>query len=310
MKEYRIGTGGWAYFRIPRVNPLMAYSRVFDFVEVNSTFYQFPSLKEVERWRKLVSPDFKFSVRAHQIITHRFKLKPVEQVFEAFDKMKRICHRLNADILHLQTPASYAPTKATSDNLQSVLNSIRFQNLRLVLELRQERSSQLPTQFLKTMQDHNIIHCIDVSKGEMPAYESDIFYTRLFGKGKHNVYQPTDDELQEIDNKAVNGKADRIVMSFHFVKMYKDAARMKTYKQTGKFPKATKSTGLASLQEVLSEDAKFPSTKEELMSNQGWKIFDLNETERVHAKDMLARLPERNYHSLGDVSRQLKDIMR
>jgi hypothetical protein len=37
LKEYLIGAGGWAYFQVPGVNSLAAYSKVFNFVEVNST---------------------------------------------------------------------------------------------------------------------------------------------------------------------------------------------------------------------------------------------------------------------------------
>jgi hypothetical protein len=40
-------------------------------------------------------------------------------------------------------------------------------------------------------------------------------------------------DTAEIDGKASNGNFQRVVMSFHFVRMYKDAARMKIYKQTG-----------------------------------------------------------------------------
>jgi len=61
LEGYLVGTGGWAYFQVPRLKPLAAYSKVFNFVEVNSTFYQIPSLSEVENWRKLVPSDFSFS---------------------------------------------------------------------------------------------------------------------------------------------------------------------------------------------------------------------------------------------------------
>jgi hypothetical protein len=95
-------------------------------------------------------------------------------------------------------------------------------------------------------------------------------------------------------------------MSFHFVRMYKDAARLKIYKQTGKFPKVTRSTGLSSLEEVLGEDALFPATKQELMHHQGWKIFDLNEDRRAHARYLLQDLPERTYSNLDEVIQDLK----
>ena len=58
-------------------------------------------------------------------------------------------------------------------------------------------------------------------------------------------------------------------MSFHFVRMYKDAARLKIYREIGKFLPVANSTGLASLEEVVSEDASFPATKQELVRSQG-----------------------------------------
>jgi uncharacterized protein YecE (DUF72 family) len=79
------------------------------------------------------------------------------------------------------------------------------------------------------MQDHDIIHCTDLSRGETPAYESDVLYTRLFGPREHDVYQPTDKELVFIDKKASESKSQKVIMSFHFVRMYKDAARLKIY---------------------------------------------------------------------------------
>lgn len=309
IREYLIGAGGWAYFHVPELEPLVAYSKVFNFVEVNSTFYQLPSLEKVEKWRKLVPPSFKFSVRAHQSITHRYALQPINETFEALNYMKRICDALNADILHVQVPQSYKSAESLTNNLQNLLPSTNLQGLRLALEIRRAESSHLPPELLKVMTEHNIIHCVDLSKGEMPAYESDILYTRLFGKGKHNVYQPTDTELLEIDKRALSRKSEKIITSFHFVRMYKDAARLKTYKRTGKFPMVTKSTGLTSLKEVLDEDTRFPSTRQELISSQGWKIFDLNQNSRVRGEDALDKLPDGTYNSLDEVVDRLRSMM-
>lgn len=52
MTDYMIGAGGWAYFNIPGMDPLEAYSLAFDFVEVNSTFYQLPSDNTIDSWTK------------------------------------------------------------------------------------------------------------------------------------------------------------------------------------------------------------------------------------------------------------------
>jgi uncharacterized protein YecE (DUF72 family) len=295
LKEYLIGAGGWAYFRIPGLNSLVAYSKVFNFVEVNTTFYEIPSVKTVERWRKLVPKEFRFSVRAHHSITHESKLSPTVETFETFERMQQICTLLNADVLHLQTPSTLDMTPKIIKNLRDLLDSLNIGKLRLTLEVRS--TSNLSPELIKLMQQHQIIHCVDLSKDERPAYDSDIIYTRLFGKGKYNIYQPTDEELLGVDSQILFSKAQKAMVSFHFIRMYQDAARLKIYHDRGTFPSLTRSTGFASLEELLKEDANFPSTKEELVKNHGWKLFDYTKDERKRVGDVLDKLPEGTYES-------------
>lgn len=301
MKEYLIGTGGWAYFHIPGLDSLTAYSRAFNFAEVNSTFYKIPPLEMVTKWRQKVPSDFHFAVRANRAVTHESKFDVTHEAVEALGKMKQICSTLKAEVLHLQSPPSL---KLTGDKLERFLKMVRsvdFGKTEVALEIRGKQGTTLASNVVETMKDNGIIHSVDVSKGEMPAYRSDTLYTRLFGRGERNIYQPTDRELAEIDRRVLNSGSGRVAMSFHFVRMYKDAARMKMYKQTGKFPKITGFTGADSLKAVLSEDAKFPSTKQELVESQGWKLFDLSKEERVHARDCLEQLPEGTYHNVDEV---------
>jgi uncharacterized protein YecE (DUF72 family) len=51
------------------------YSRVFPSVELNNTFYRFPPLAQVEEWRKATPKGFRFSVKAHRLITHIKRLQ-------------------------------------------------------------------------------------------------------------------------------------------------------------------------------------------------------------------------------------------
>jgi len=307
LSKYLIGAGGWAYFQVPGVHPLAAYSRAFDFVEVNSTFYEIPSLDLVKSWRRLVPPNFEFSVRCNKALTHKYKFQPVPEAFEVLKRMTAICKTLRAEILHLQTPASFQPTKANVDLIREFFSSADLKGIRVALKMRGAKQP-LNRDLITTMQDYNIIHCVDLSKDEEPAYKSDILYSRLFGKGPRNIYQPTDEELRKIDKKASKGDPKTVAVSFHFVRMYKDAARFKIYKQTGKFPKVTKSTGLNSLTEVLREDAEFPSNKTELIRHQGWKLIDLTEDKRVHASYMLEMLPEKTYNSVNEIVETLQSV--
>jgi len=307
LSKYQIGAGGWAYFQVLGVHPLAAYSRAFDFVEVNSTFYEIPRLKLVKSWRRLVPPNFEFAVRCNKALTHKHKFKPTPEAFEVIEKMITICNTLKAEILHLQTPATFQPTKTNVELIRNFFSSTDSKGIRVALEMRGAKQP-LNLDLVKTMQDYNMIHCVDLSKNEEPSYKSDILYSRLFGKGPHNIYQPTDEQLKEIDRKTSKGDHKTVAVSFHFVKMYKDAARFKIYKQTGKFPTVTKSFGLSSLTEVLREDAKFPTTKRELTRHQGWKLIDLTADKRVHASYMLKELPEKTYNSINEVVQTLESI--
>ena len=150
------------------------------------------------------------------------------------------------------------------------------------------------------MRDMGMIQCTDISR-EMPAVDSDIMYTRLFGHGKHNLYQFDDAELLEIGRCVKERGKGNTYLTFHGARMYSDAARLKVYEKSGTFPKITKDAGLASLKIVLEEDAKFPATRSELMEKQGWKVFDLTETEHVHISTLFRKLPDRKYASLEDV---------
>jgi uncharacterized protein YecE (DUF72 family) len=292
------------------MHPLAAYSKAFNFVEVNSTFYQMPPLKDVKTWRRLVPPDFQFAVRANRKITLDLMLGQTDKAFKRFEEMTQICEVLTTNILHLQIPASFSNCQTSVGKLRHFLSSLNLRKIRLVLELRGTPASKISPELVKTMRDYNIVHCVDLSKGEKPAYETDMLYSRLFGKGVYNKYQPTDEELIEIDEKALSKSPQKIILSFHFVKMYKDAARLKIYKQTGRFPKITKSTGLLSFAEVLMEDAKFPASKQDLIRGQGWKLFDLTEDKRTRMSEYLQRLPEKAYNNVSDVLFALRSLVK
>jgi len=307
LTRYLIGAGGWAYFQVQGQRPLVAYSKAFDFVEVNSTFYDIPSLKLVESWRRFVPPHFEFAVRCNKALTHKCKFQPTPEAYEVLKTMTNICRILKADILHLQTPPTFQPTRDNVELLRNFFSSADLKGIRVALEIR-GANKPLNPDLVKTMQNHDMIHCVDLSKDEEPAYASDILYSRLFGKGRHNIYQPTDQELKKIDRRASKRDHKTVAISFHFVRMYKDAARLKIYKKTGKFPTVTKSTGQRSLIEVLQEDAGFPSSKKKLIRHQGWKLIDLTKDERVHASYMLEKLPEKTYNSLNEVVQTLNSI--
>jgi len=51
-------------------NFLKEYSKHFDTVEVNSTFYHVPSISTINNWEKQTEPNFLFAIKAPKKITH------------------------------------------------------------------------------------------------------------------------------------------------------------------------------------------------------------------------------------------------
>jgi uncharacterized protein YecE (DUF72 family) len=304
LTNYLIGTGGWAYFKVPDKPPLKAYSEVFNFVEVNYTFYEYPDTRMVEGWRRTVPDDFTFAVRCHQDLTHRAGLKPVDEAYYVLGRMVTYCGILDAPFLVLETPARYVMNQDAVDRARDFLSSANLRGVRLVWEVR----AQVTAAAVDLMRDFNMIECVDLSV-ETPSVESDILYSRLFGKGKHNVWQFTDDELLTIDHE-VDGINPRIAaLSYHGVRMNMDAARYMQYKKAGTFVPITDFTGVDSARAVLFEDTQFPISKSELIENQGWKVIDITLDKRVHLGELLANIPDKTYISVDEVAEALEGVV-
>ena len=305
MAYYLVGTGGWSYFNVDSRLPLKAYSEVFNFVEVNYTFYEYPRIKQVENWRRIVPRDFTFSVRCHQDLTHRIGLKPVDEAFEVFYKMKVYCSILETSFLVLETPASQVLDASGIREAKDFFASLKFDNnLKLIWEYRAPFSREVA----KLMTEFDIVQIVDLSLN-VPILESDLVYSRLFGKGKHNLYQFTDDELLEIQSRADNSQAETVILAYHSARMNTDAARFRMHQLTGKFPPVTSYFGVESARAVLAEDAKFPTNKSSLIGSQGWKVIDLNKDRRVHLSDILELISDKTYNNLNAVTEELKAVL-
>lgn len=302
--HFLIGTGGWAYFQVPNKPSLRAYSDIFNFVEVNSTFYMYPDQRLVESWRRMAPADFTFSLRCHQDLTHRIGLQPVDQAFEVFYRMKVYCDILQAPFLVLETAATQTFDNKTVKAARDFFSSVSQGNVKIVWEYRAPVTPQIDS----LMQDFGIVKSVDLSI-QKPLLESEVVYSRVFGKGKHNLYQFTDDELVEIEQNATKSHAKMIAVSFHGARMYNDAARAQVHMRTGKFLQVTDFFGVDSAKAVLAEDTDFPASKAQLVEDQGWKVIDLTADKRVHLAEILTRIPEKTYRSVNEVIDELKGVM-
>lgn len=302
MGQILIGTGGWDYFAIPDGDRLRAYSSAYDFVEVNSTYYRLPNPSMVASWRKRVPSRFEFSVRFHKDLAELHRLELTQKATRMIDSMEKTCRRLKANVLTILIPKKLVGDRELPSKLNTFLSTINLGETRIAIEFRRAEPTK---DTLETMHDHDATQSVDLSTQD-PKTDSTILYGRLFGKGEANIYEFDDRELEGIGKKASGLKFEKSILAFHGVRMYRDAARLKTFLNSGKFPSLTPYVGLESLGQVLSEDAQFPSSRSQLVGKQGWKLYDKNAEERARCGEVLDTLPERTYTSIGDVLSSLK----
>jgi uncharacterized protein YecE (DUF72 family) len=91
--KYHIGCSGWSYsswkgpFYPPNLESsdwLRFYSQVFDYVEIDSSFYRIPNQFMVKNWVKRTPDNFRFTAKFPKVITHDKYLVNVEEDVERF----------------------------------------------------------------------------------------------------------------------------------------------------------------------------------------------------------------------------------
>lgn len=311
---FMVGVGGWAYLPIKRGNKLEVCSKLYDFVEVNSTFYTLPELERVKKWKKTVPTNFEFTLRANRELTHAGHLKPTQKNFKIFEKMRELAKELASPIIHFQFPPSLTVTEEVVADWDAFFSSIYSDRLGLnfAIETRSQRSDESP-ELARLIQDYNIIPCADASKDQelRASIDSQILYTRVFGPGDHTKWSFDTNELQTLADKVTEVKARKRYVTFHNLTMYEDASRMKTVASKGKDQKQPPNAplGFESLKRVIASGRmKYPVNKQKLIDEFGWKTFDLEQEKKEHVSDELNKLEaDKSFDSLDDL---LDSLMR
>lgn len=101
-----IGCSGWSYSswqgpfypsNLENKHWLSYYSKVFNYVEIDSTFYRIPQEFMVKNWARKTPADFRFTAKFPKVITHDKKFQNVEKELTLFyDAMKPLKDKLLA----------------------------------------------------------------------------------------------------------------------------------------------------------------------------------------------------------------------
>ncbi|MEM0075096.1 MAG: DUF72 domain-containing protein [Conexivisphaerales archaeon] len=208
-----IGTGGWGYYNASG-DKLKVYAELFDFVEVNYTFYSNPPIPMISSWRNRVPKTFEFAVKCNRAITHVCSLTPEQECMDEVDYMIEVCKILRSNIIVLQTPAYLSLNLQKIKKSMVIFDSFISSSIMPVLEHR----GTIDRDSLELLKDKGIVYCSDLTK-ENPAYNADIVYTRLFGTGDPFKEK----EYSAIEHRLRKTKAKKAYLVFHGVTMYSDA---------------------------------------------------------------------------------------
>ncbi len=218
------------------------YYRQFKVVEVQQTFYDPPADATLERWRAQAPPDFEFTMKAWQVITHfgtsrtyrrlkspfseeeraeagGFRLTPT--VMRAWDRTLVCAGILRATAILFQCPASF---KATDENVLAMKKFFAAIERPSGVNLLWEPRGPWPDEtVLALCRDLDLIHTVDpfIRRSLTPK----LIYWRLHGNKSHYA-RYTDDELRQIRDWIPSRDGDAYVM-FNEVPRVHDVRRFR-----------------------------------------------------------------------------------
>jgi uncharacterized protein YecE (DUF72 family) len=191
MPRILVGTSGYNYRHwwngvfypstLPQKGWLEFYSRFFDTVELNVSFYRLPNRKTFEGWYQRTPECFLFSVKGSRFITHIKRLKDCREPLEAFfDHAQGLREKLS--VMLWQLPPKFTLNLERVQEFCSLLRDISASNpVRQVFEFRDK--SWFCPELYGLLEKHNFCLCLAHSS-VLPYVErttADFVYIRFHG---------------------------------------------------------------------------------------------------------------------------------
>ncbi len=164
MSRLFVGTSGWAYpswkpefypEKLPQKNFLKYYATQLNTVEVNFTFRQLVKETTIEKWLNETPQEFRFGIKAHQVITHIKRLKATEDFVKRFlGTIEALARAERLGPVLFQLPPNL---KADRELLETFLATIP-RGLRAAFEFR--HTSWLGDDIFHVLREYNIALCV------------------------------------------------------------------------------------------------------------------------------------------------------
>jgi len=285
------------------------YYDSFNLVELNRTFYGYPQMSTVTKWREKAPSSFEFTVKAHQEISHTYKFE-IKPSIKAFGQMLQICKTLKTRILLIQTPASFRADKLSK--AIEFFRRVERENLNIVWETRGPlwNESENRAALKKALKRVDVPHVVDPFKSS-PAYISGIAYFRLHGMGKQLYYYQYSNEELTMLHKLVEPferRGKEVYVLFNNLAMLDDATRFMHYLRSGSFPSLTGTVGLDSVRAII-EKTVYPTTTTTLSKRLGWRLVELENGKQTPLDQLIKKIPSKLYLSAEQVLREMEHFI-
>jgi len=196
-----VGCSGWFYWKwrdrfypsdIPTGKWFDHYANRFDTVEINASFYSWPTVANVKTWKRQPRDrPFVYTVKVCELITHVKKFRGTKTLVKDFGLVADILGD-RAGCFLFQLPPSYRYTKARLTSIVSQLDPAR----RNVVEFR--HASWWNEEVYRAFRKAGIIFC-SCSGPKLPnalIRTADEIYLRLHGPERWYRHNYSDEELK------------------------------------------------------------------------------------------------------------------
>jgi uncharacterized protein YecE (DUF72 family) len=214
-----VGCSGWRYWKwrnsyyagVPQPDWFEHYLKDFDTVEINASFYSWPTVTGVQAWRRQSgNRDFVYTVKVCELITHVKRFKGTKTLINDFGLIADVLGARMGCFL-FQLPPSYRYTQARLAAIVSQLDPAR----RNVVEFR--HASWWNEGVYSAFRKAGVIFC-SCSGPKLPddlIRTADDVYVRLHGPKRWYRHDYSEDELLEWAEKIKASGAKRAWIYFN-----------------------------------------------------------------------------------------------
>ena len=214
-----VGCSGWRYWKwrdsfyagVPQHDWFEHYLRRFDTVEINASFYSWPTVAGVQAWKRQPGKKtFVYTVKVCELITHIKKFKGTKTLVKDFGVIADILGDRMGCFL-FQLPPSYRYTKTRLNDIVSQLDPAR----RNVVEFR--HASWWNDEVYEAFRRTNTIFC-NCSAPRLPdtlVRTADEIYIRFHGTSRWYRHNYSKDELAVWLERANQSGARRVWAYFN-----------------------------------------------------------------------------------------------